>query len=81
MSVDLTYHKGTPLHYLALADRYNRWPELKVLRYLDTKSITRELEAIFEAHWYQDTLRSDGGPQFRSNFCKWCNRFKIRDKT
>ena len=59
-------------HHLVLADRYSGWPEVKQLAHLDTHSITKTLEEIFETFGIPERIRSDGGPQFRQDFANWC---------
>ena len=66
VSIDLGNFNGT--HYLIMADRFSGWPTVAPLRKLQTKAITSIL-----ADWFIDDgkpikLRSDGGPQFRSEF-------------
>ena len=70
VSVDLAQLEGK--HYLVLADRYSGWPEVKQLTHLDTHSITKTLEEIFETFGIPERIRSDGGPQFRQDFASWC---------
>ena len=70
VSVDLAQLEGK--HYLVLADRYSGWPEVKQLAHLDTHSITKTLEEIFETFGIPERIRSNGGPQFRQDFENWC---------
>ena len=70
ISVDLAQLDGK--HYLVLADRYSGWPEVKLLKHLDTSSIIKVLETIFETFGIPERIRTDGGPQFRREFASWC---------
>ena len=70
VSVDLGYFNGT--HYLVLMDRYSGWPLVKPLKKLDTASVTSTLEDWFFDYGKPLSIRSDGRPQFRNDFVKWC---------
>ena len=70
MSVDLGILDGT--HYLVCVDRYSGWPMVAKLTNLETKAITNILEDWFVDIGKPLRLRSDGGPQFRSEFVEWC---------
>ena len=70
VSVDLGYLNGT--HYLVLMDRYSGWPLVQPLKKLDTRAVTTTLEDWFYDYGKPVSLRSDGGPQFRNDFTKWC---------
>ena len=70
VSVDLGQLDG--VHYLIGADRFSGWPMVAKLTKLETSAITNVL-----TDWFVDVgkplrLRSDGGPQFRSEFADWC---------
>ena len=58
-------------------DRYSGWPLVKPLRKLDTAAVTTVLEDWFLEHGKPVNLRSDGGPQFRQEFDRWCEQEKI----
>ena len=70
MSVDLGYLNGT--HYLVLMDRYSGWPLVQPLKKLDTRAVTSTLEDWFYDYGKPVIPQSDGGPQFRNDFTKWC---------
>ena len=65
------------MHYLILADRYSGWPMLKRLTKLNTKSITTILDDWLIDMGKPVRLRSDGGPQFRSEFEDWAKKENI----
>ena len=75
VSIDLGYLEG--IHYLILADRYSGWPMVKRLTKLNTKSITSILDDWFIDMGKPVRLRSDGGPQFRSEFEDWAKKENI----
>ena len=75
ISVDLGYLKGT--HYLVGVDRYSGFPIVQPLKRLDTNAIIDILEDWFLEHGKPVSIRSDGGPQFRNEFHKWCKRNHI----
>ena len=75
MSADLGKLDGT--WYLICADRFSGWPLVGKLNKLETCFITRMME-----DWFNDVgrplrLRTDGGPQFRSDFDEWCESMGI----
>ena len=70
ISVDLGSLDGKD--YLIGADRYSGWPMVVKLDRLETSAIIKVLE-----EWIVDIgkplkIRSDGGPQFRTEFRDWC---------
>ena len=75
ISVDLGTLEGQD--YLIGADRYSGWPMVERLNKLDTSAIVKVLE-----EWIVDMgkplrIRSDGGPQFRTEFKNWCDERQI----
>jgi hypothetical protein len=75
ISIDLGYLKG--VHYLVGVDRYSGFPMVHKLTRLNTSAITSTLEDWFLEHGKPVSIRSDGGPQFRTEFTKWCKRNQI----
>ena len=75
VSVDLGYYRST--HYLVLMDRYSGWPLVQPLRKLDTAAVTTTLDDWFLEYGKPISIRSDGGPQFRNDFTKWCEGQRI----
>ena len=75
ISVDLGQQNGD--HFLIGADRYSGWPFVTKLHSLITKAITDALDEWFLEHGRPQRIRSDGGPQFRSEFKKWCKSRNI----
>ena len=76
VSVDIGNQKGT--QYLIFVDRYSGWPLVRPLTKLDTKAVTSILNDWFLEHGKPISIRSDGGPQFRSEFTQWCKDNGIR---
>ena len=68
MSADLGMLNGTS--YLIAVDRYLGWPLVKQLRKLDTSAIARIFEEWFYEYRRPLRLRTDNGPQFRTEFDK-----------
>ena len=69
VSIDLGKQNGK--EHLILADRYSGWPMVVPLRRLNTKAVIDILEDWFVDTGKPERLRSDGGPQFRSEFKAW----------
>ena len=70
VSVDLGKQDGRD--HLILTDRYSGWAEVKPLTKLDTSAIIAVLEDWFIDVGKPERIRSDGGPQFRTEFKQWC---------
>jgi len=68
--VDLFHESGK--NYLVVVDRYSGFPWVSKLSQLDTAAVTGVLQAIFNDFGYPEYIRSDGGPQFRDKFSRWC---------
>ena len=66
--------KEAGVHYLIGADRYSGWPFVSKLSSLVTKAITDALDEWFLEHGRPQRIRSDGGPQFKTEFNEWCER-------
>ena len=71
VSADLFEYGGKD--YLLLADRYSGYPVVQPLRRTSTQDVTDAMEDWFLEVGYPKILRSDGGPQFRGKFKKFCN--------
>ena len=54
--------------YLLVVDYFSKFPIIRKLHSLSTGSIISELKGIFSENSIPETLISDGGPQFRSEF-------------
>ena len=76
VSVDL-FQVGSK-HYIVMVDRFSGYPLVSQLRILDTKSVVQTLQRSFMLFGVPLTVRSDGGPQFRAEFEKFCTASGIR---
>ena len=68
-------------HYLLLVDRYSGFPFISKLSSLTSRSVIIKLREWFELFGYPRTIRTDGGPQFRSEFAAFCRNFSISHET
>ena len=75
MSADLGQLDGSS--YLICVDRFSGWPLVKRLSKLDTNAITGILEDWFDDYGRPLRLRTDNGPQFRTEFDEWCESLGI----
>ena len=58
--------------WLALFDRFSGYAWTMSLRRLDTKAVIQHLESWFNDFGWPTHIRTDGGPQFRSEFKQFC---------
>ena len=71
-------HVGTDLFdavgkkWIVLVDRYSGYAWTHKLKRTDTATVTRQLATWFTEYGWPSTLRSDGGPQFRTEFSAFC---------
>ena len=79
VGVDLCEYGGTT--WLVMVDRYSGFPFAARLKSLNTKSVTVKLLKWFRDWGFPTTLRSDGGPQFRSEFGLFCEEWGICHET
>ena len=70
MSLDLAHEEGK--YYLVAVDRFSGWPLVTKLSKLDTTSITNHLQNWNLEYGKPQRVRTDGGPQFRTEFSQWC---------
>jgi transposase InsO family protein len=63
--------------WLPMVDRYSGFPFCHKLRSTVTSSVTKVLHAWFCEWGFPQVLRSDGGPQFRSEFREFCAKHNI----
>ena len=66
LGVDLFEHNKK--QYLLVVDYFSKFPIIRKLHSLSTGSIISELKGIFSENGIPETLISDRGPQFRSEF-------------
>jgi len=75
VGTDLFSHAGKD--YLIMVDRYSGYPCCVELKRTNTQAIVRELSAWFNLLGWPETIRSDGGPQFRTEFDIFCEENNI----
>ena len=75
VAVDLFECKNT--HYLAMVDRFSGYPWIQRMRNISSEAVTDTLKGWFSFAGFPRAIRTDGGPQFRSHFKSFCNKFGI----
>ena len=75
VGVDLFTANG--MNYLVMVDRYSGFPFCKQMRNTNTSAVTSILLQWFADWGFPQRIRSDGGPQFRSEFGEFCHKFAI----
>ena len=76
VGVDLWEYAGRT--YLVMVDRYSGFPLVQRLRRTHTEAVTEVMRDWFLGYGIPAVVRSDGGPQFRSEFKEFLDTFKIR---
>ena len=76
LGIDLFYSEGN--NYLCAVDRFSGFPFVQKLRSLNTRAITKQLTAWFNDFGFPKIIRTDGGPQFRSEFLEFCRASGIQ---
>ena len=66
--------------WLALVDRFSGYGWTTVLRRLDTKGVTQHLKNWFNNFGWPTHIRTDGGPQFHSEFKEFCAGHGIQNE-
>ena len=69
VSIDLFQAAGS--HYLAMVDRYSGYPFVAKLSQLSTSAVLRHVHSWFNTFGYPVSIRTDGGPQFRTEFLQF----------
>ena len=75
LSADLFEYAGKS--YLCVADRYSGFPWVYHLKKTATSDVTAKLKELFQDWGIPEQIRTDGGPQFRSEFKEFCDDYKI----
>ena len=79
-AVEPMRHVGTDLFdaighsWLTLVDRYSGYAWVKKMKNTNTESITTQLTKWFTESGWPANIRTDGGPQFRTEFSKYCRQ-------
>ncbi len=63
--------------WLLLVDRFSGFVMAEKLRSENTGAVVRQLEKWFSEWGWPSSIRSDGGPQFRTEFGEWCRKNAI----
>ena len=64
--------------YLVIVDRYSGFPWVFKLRHLNTDAILECFRSVIRTFGAPVKCRTDGGPQFRSGFVRFCDEWGIR---
>ncbi len=76
MGLDMFSLKGKD--WLICVDEYSGWPFAAKMSKTSTEAITEQLSDWFEQFGWPSFLRSDNGPQFRSNYISFCSDHQIQ---
>ena len=63
--------------WIVVVDRFSGFPWIRRLYNTDTASVVKVLLDVFLDWGMPKVIRSDGGPQFRSKFVEFCDRYGI----
>ena len=66
--------------WLAVLCRFSGYTWLSQLQKTTTASVLESLENLFLEYGYPSSIRTDGGPQFRSEFAEYCKVKNISHK-
>ena len=75
VGVDLFQLSGQ--HYLVMVDRFSGFPLVHRLPSEKTSTTTDRLLYWFQDWGFPESIRSDGGPQFRGPFKEFCDKYNI----
>ena len=75
ISTDLFEYGGKD--YLVIVDRFSYFIWVKRLHKTSTDRVLHVLDSIFLEFGYPSTIISDNGPQFRTEFKEYCEKFHI----
>ena len=76
VSSDLFHFEGRD--FAIVADYWSGYPFVFKLTTLNTKAIVSKLFELFCAQGFPVRLRHDDGPQYRSEFVAWCDKYHIK---
>jgi len=66
--------------WIAMVDRYSGYTWAKQMKSTSTKATTAIIENWLNMFGLPTSIRTDGGPQFRTEFREWCESKGIRHK-
>ena len=64
--------------WIVLVDRYSGYAWTSELKHTDTASVVRQPSDWFTEVGWLTAIRTDGGPQFRTDFTLFCDRHGIK---
>ena len=64
-------------YYIVMIDRYSNFPFVEKLTKLSTAAIIKVLTNWFNTFGWPERIRSDNGPQYRSDFDEFCQKHNI----
>ena len=64
-------------HCLVMVDRYSGMPLVEKLKSLTTTSIVNILKNWFNTFGWPERIRTDNGPQYRTEFDGFCQKYSI----
>ena len=67
--------------WLVLVDKYSGYPFAQSLRSTTTAAVTSIINDWFLEYGFPVVIRSDNGPQFRSEFAAYCSKNNIKHQT
>ena len=70
VSIDLFQANGC--NYVVMVDRYSGYPFVAPLQKTSTEAMLKHIRNWFNTFGYPSSLRTDGGPQFRGEFKRFC---------
>lgn len=79
VGIDLMQARGR--HFMVMVDRFSGMPFMHELKSLNTRAVTCQLLRWFQDFGFPRVIRSDNGPQFRSDFTEFCKTHGIRHET
>ena len=59
-------------HYLVMVDRYSGFPFVEKLKSLTTSNVLKILSTCFNTFGWPQRMRTDNGPQYRTEFDEFC---------
>jgi transposase InsO family protein len=67
--------------YLVMVDRYSGFPFVAQLTRTTTCAVTEQMLSVFQDWGFPEAVRTDGGPQFRTEFKEFCDAHDIKHET
>jgi len=75
LGMDLFHFGGR--EYLVIVDEFSGYPFVKPLTQTTTAHVIKAFKSLTDMFGFPQYIRSDGGPQFRSEFDAFCKTFHI----